>query len=102
MVPWLFALARNQPFTAESRNKGCLVMTAQRYFTGTTCPYCPHAPVGLQLFRSPESVANPIIFCATCFAGGDFKKVTEGGKALILGFVTQSQVDDMLREMGVT
>jgi hypothetical protein len=56
---------------------------------------------GLQLFRSPKSVADPIVFCDYCLASGPYEDVVENGKALTIGLLTRDQVTEMLREMAV-
>jgi hypothetical protein len=55
----------------------------------------------LRLFRSPKSVADPIVFCDYCLVGASYKDVVEDGKPLTIGFVTREQAAEMLREMGM-
>jgi hypothetical protein len=74
-------------------------MTVQRHFALGFCPYC-----NMRLLRSPQSVAEPIVFCATpsCRAGGRLKDVEEGRERLIPGFVSEAEIDEMLGEMMIT
>jgi hypothetical protein len=62
-------------------------MGTEAYLIGIHCGRC-----GLQLFRSPKSVADPIVFCDYCLASGPYEDVVENGKALTIGLVTREQV----------
>jgi hypothetical protein len=70
-------------------------MGTEAYLIGIHCGRC-----GLQLFRSPNSVADAIVFCDYCLASGPYEDVVENGKALTIGLVTREQVTEMFREMG--
>ena len=73
-------------------------MNVQRHFIIGQCPY-----YGLRLLKSPKAVAKPIVFCATysCRAGGDLEEAMKNTKSLTRGFVSETEIDKMLGEMGV-
>jgi hypothetical protein len=70
-------------------------MGAEDYRIGIRCRRCH-----LQLFRSPKSVTEPIVFCDYCLVRGPYKDIVEDEKPPTNGFVTREQAAEMLREMG--
>jgi len=72
-------------------------MVAQDYLLfGRLCPKCR-----VSLFRGPKPIADDIVFCSICGAGGDYEQVVENGGSLISDFVSPEQVKDMMGKMGL-
>jgi hypothetical protein len=60
------------------------------------CPDC-----SVLLYRVTEPTAkNDIVFCSECGAGGPFRESIEQGKGLSPGYLTKTQVDHLMRQMG--
>jgi hypothetical protein len=58
---------------------------------------CPDCNVLLHRVTEP---ANDIVFCSECGAGGLFRESIEEGKGLTPGYLTKTQVDKLMRQMG--
>jgi hypothetical protein len=60
------------------------------------CPDC-----NVLLHRVTEPIAkDDIVFCSECGAGGPFRESIEEGKGLTRGYVTKTQIDHLMRQMG--
>jgi len=60
---------------------------------------CPDCNVLLNRVTEPTA-KDDIVFCSECGAGGLFKESIEEGKGLSPGYLTKTQVDHLMRQMG--
>jgi hypothetical protein len=59
------------------------------------CPAC-----NVSLYRVTEVIGRDIVFCSECGAGGLFRESIEEGKGLTPGYLTKTQINHLMRQMG--
>jgi uncharacterized Zn finger protein (UPF0148 family) len=72
-------------------------MTAIANLISRECPQCR-----LALFRGATPIAADTVFCSECGRAGVYEEVIKNRKPLTSGVFTRPQIDDILRNLGVT
>ena len=72
-------------------------MTAEISESSVCCPI--H---GAKLIYIPKPIAEDIVVCPECGAGGSYEEVVENGKGLIIRFIPQRTLKELLKEAGYT
>jgi hypothetical protein len=60
---------------------------------------CPDCNVLLHRVTEPAA-KDDIVFCSECGAGGLFRESIDEGKGLTPGYLTKTQIDHLMRQMG--
>jgi hypothetical protein len=61
---------------------------------------CPDCDVLLHRVTEPAAKDDDIVFCSECGAGGPFRESIAEGKGLTPGYLTKTQIDHLMRQMG--
>jgi nitrogen fixation protein len=70
-------------------------MTAEISESSVRCPI--H---GVELIYIPKPIAEDIVVCPECGAGGSYEEVVENGRGLIIRFIPQRALKELLKQVG--
>jgi hypothetical protein len=71
-------------------------MPIQKYLLSIKCGQC-----GLPLVRIPQPEGHDLVICTGCRSAGSYEEVISQGHGVVAGVLTEKQVKDFLRQIGV-
>lgn len=71
-------------------------MPIQNYLLSIKCGQC-----GLALVRIPQPEGHDLVICTGCRSAGSYEEVISQGHGVVAGVLTEKQVKDFLRQIGV-
>jgi hypothetical protein len=72
-----------------------MAMTAEISESLVRCPID-----GAKLIYIPKPIAEDIVVCPECGAGGSYEQVVQNGRGLIIRFIPRRTLKELLKEAG--